>query len=101
MHVEDSERSIFVISSSKKNQSLIIVGRVQPRITISRDSDEDLETLELFHYALSVHCMMKRMGYDLCRGDGLNFGTGRRIPLQSFVLKGKPANYYDQTRKGG
>ena len=44
--------------------------------------------------------MMKEMGYDLRRGEGLNSGTGRRIPLQPFVPKEKHANYYDQTRKG-
>jgi len=38
---------------------------------------------------------MKEMGYDLCRGEGLNFGKGRHIPLQPFVPKGKPAIYYD------
>ena len=43
---------------------------------------------------------MKRIGYDLRHGDGFNFEKGRRIPLQPFVLKGKLANYYDQTRKG-
>ena len=40
------------------------------------------------------------MRYDLSRGEGLNFGKGRCIPLQPFVSKGKPANYYDQTRRG-
>jgi len=44
--------------------------------------------------------MMKEMGYDLHRSEGLNFGKGRCIPLQPFVLKGKLANYYDQTRRG-
>ena len=43
--------------------------------------------------------MMKEMGYDLRRGEGLNFGKGGRIPLQPFVMKGKPANYYDQTHR--
>ena len=43
---------------------------------------------------------MERMGYNLRQGDGLNFGKGRRIPLQPFVPKGKPPNYYDRTRRG-
>ena len=43
---------------------------------------------------------MEKMGYNLRQGDGLNFGKGRRIPLQPFVLKGKPQNYYDRTRRG-
>ena len=44
--------------------------------------------------------MMKEMGYDLRRGEGLNIKKGQRIPLLPFVPKGKPANYYDQTRRG-
>jgi len=44
--------------------------------------------------------MMKRMGNNLNRGDSLNFGKGRRIPLQSFVPERKLANYYDRIRWG-
>ena len=44
--------------------------------------------------------MMKEMGYDLRGSEGLNFGKGQRIPLQPFIPKEKPTNYYDQTRKG-
>ena len=40
------------------------------------------------------------MGNNLHHGEGLNFGKERRIPLQPFVLKGNPANYYYQARKG-
>ena len=40
------------------------------------------------------------MEYDFRRSESLNFGKGRCIPLQPSVLKGKPANYYDQTRRG-
>jgi len=43
--------------------------------------------------------MMKEMGYDLRRGEGLNFRKGRRIPLNLSYPK-KPANYYDHTRSG-
>jgi len=35
--------------------------------------------------------MMKIIGYNLNRDDGLNFGKGRRIPLQPFVPEGKLA----------
>ena len=44
--------------------------------------------------------MIKRMGNNLNLGDGLNFGKGLRIPLQPFVLEGKPLNYYNRTRRG-
>ena len=43
---------------------------------------------------------MKEMGYNLRRGEGLNFRKGRWIPLQPFILKKKSVNYYDQTRRG-
>ena len=44
--------------------------------------------------------MMNRIGYNLNRGDGLDFGKRRRIPLQPFVPEGKPSNYYDRTYRG-
>ena len=40
------------------------------------------------------------MGYNLQRRNGLNFRKGRRSFLRNFVLKGKPANYYDNIRRG-
>ena len=44
--------------------------------------------------------MMKKMVYNLQRGNGLNFRKGRRNFLRNFVPKGKPTNYYDNTRRG-
>ena len=35
-------------------------------------SDEDLEPPQFFHYSRSAHHMMKEIGYDLRRGEGLN-----------------------------
>ena len=43
---------------------------------------------------------MKKMGYNLEHGMGLNFGKGRRSLMRNFVPKGKPANYYGNTRRG-
>ena len=43
---------------------------------------------------------MKKMGYDLRHGAGLNFEKGRRSLLRNFVPKEKPANYYDSTHRG-
>jgi len=78
----------------------IIFGKTRHWITTSNDLDEDLDPSQFFHYAQSVHRMMKEMEYDFRHSEGLNFGKGRRIPLQPSVPKGKPANYYDQTRRG-
>ena len=100
MHIEENDGSVFVVPSPNKDQSPIIFDRVRHWITIFNDSDEDLEPPQFFHYARSVHRMIKEMGYDLCCGEDLNFEKGRHIPLQLFVPKGKSANYYDQTRRG-
>ena len=65
MHIEENEGSIFVVPFSKKDQSLIIFGKVRHWITTSNNSDKYLESSKFFHYARSVHRMMKEMGYDL------------------------------------
>jgi len=44
--------------------------------------------------------MMRKIGYNLQRGKGLNFEKERRGLLRTSVPKGKPANYYDKTRRG-
>jgi len=44
--------------------------------------------------------MMRKMGYNLKHGKGLNFRKGRRDFLRNFVPRGKPTNYYDNTRRG-
>jgi len=94
MHIEEIDGSILV-PSSKKDQSMIIFGKTRYWITTSNDSDEDEEPPQFFHYARSAHCMMKEIGYDLRRGECVNFEKGRCIPLQPFVPKRKSANYYD------
>jgi len=81
IHIEDNEGSVFIVPPTKRDQSPIIFGRSQARATTFRESDDDLEPPQFFHYARSAHCMMKRIGYSLNRGDGLIFGKGRRIPL--------------------
>jgi len=99
MHMEDNEGSVFIVSPFKRDQSPIIFRRGQAWATTSRDSDDDLKPSMFFHYAPSAYHMMKRIGYSLNRGNGLNFEKGRRIPLQPFIPEEKPANYYDNTRK--
>jgi len=99
MHIEDNEGSVYIVPPSKRDQSLIVFGRGQARVTTSRESDDDLEPPQFVHYA-AAHNIMKRMRYNLNHGDGLNFSKERRIPLQPFVPEGKPVNYYDRTREG-
>ena len=44
--------------------------------------------------------MMKDMGYELARGEGLCFGKGRRTPFLPFAPKGKSTDYYHKSRRG-
>jgi len=44
--------------------------------------------------------MMRKMGYNLQHGKGLNFEKGRRGFLRNVVPRRKPTNYYDNTRRG-
>ena len=43
--------------------------------------------------------MMRKMGYNLQHGKGLNFEKGRRTLLRNFLPK-KSTNYYDNTHRG-
>jgi len=76
MHIEEKDRSVFVVPPSKKDQSPIVFGKVRYWITTSNDSDEDLQPTQFFHYARLAHRMMKEMEYDLRHGEGLNFEKG-------------------------
>ena len=99
-YIEDGDRAIFIVPPSQKDQSLIIFDRINSQISTSVISDKDLESPQFFHYAWPARHMMKRMGYDLSRREGLNFEKVQCILLQPFVPKGKSANYYNQTHKG-
>jgi len=100
MPIENGEGSVFVVPPSKRNQSSIVFGRVQPRMSAVTNSDSNSEPPQFFYYARSVHHMMRRLRYNLQRGNSLHFGRGRRGLLRTFVPKEKPTNYYDKTRRG-
>jgi len=87
MHVQDNEGCVFIVPPCKRDQLPIIFGRGWAQVPIPRKSYDDLEPPQFFHYAQLAHCMMKRMGYSLNRGDGMNFGKRRHIPLQLSYLK--------------
>jgi len=76
IRIEDDDESLFVVPSSKKSQSPIVFGKVYPKTFTFIDSKEEQEPPQFFHYTWSAHYMMKRMGYDICRGDELNFEKG-------------------------
>ena len=98
--VECMEGSVFMIPSSKRSQSPIIFGRAKLRRSTVTDSSSDSEPPQFFHYAWSAQHMTRKIGYSLQRGSGLNFRKGWCDFLCNFVLKGKPAKYYDKTRSG-
>ena len=87
--VECAEGSVFVTPPSKRNQSPIIFGRAQLRRSEVTDSSSDSEPPQFFHYARSAQHMMRKMGYNLKHGKGLNFEKGRRDFLCNFVPRGK------------
>ena len=89
-----------MVPPSKEGQLPIIFGKAQLRRSAATDSSSDLDTPQFFHYARSVQYMMRKMGYNLQHGKGLNFEKGRRDFLSNFVPRGKPVNYYNNTRRG-
>ena len=98
--VESIEGSVLVVPLSKEGQLPIIFGKAQLQRTTAADSSSDSDTPQIFHYARSAQHMMKKMGYNLQHGKGLNFRKGRRGFLRNFVPKGKLVNYYE-THAGG
>ena len=98
--VECVEGSVFVVSPSKRSQSPIVFGRAQLQRSALTDSTSDSKSPQFFHYACSAQHMMRKMGYNLQRENGLNFGRERRGFLRTFMPKWKPTNYYDKTRRG-
>ena len=98
--VEVIEGATLVIPPSKQGQLPIIFGRTQPQGPAATESSSDSETPQFFHYAPPARHIMEKMGYDLKQAGGLNFGKGRRGLMRNAVPKGKPANYYDSTRRG-
>ena len=72
--VECIEGSILVVPLSKKGESPIIFGKAQLQRSTATDSSSDSQTPQIFHYARSIQHMMRKIGYSLQRGNGLNFG---------------------------
>ena len=68
MHIKDNEGSVVIVPPSKRDQSLTVFGRGQARAMTPRESDDNLEPPQFFHYMWSARRMMKGIGYSLnCR----------------------------------
>jgi len=85
--VECVEGSIFVVPPSKRSQSPIVFGRARLRRSVVTDSSSDLKPPQFSHYARSTQHMMRKMGYNLQRGSGLNFEKWRRDFLRISCRK--------------
>jgi len=97
--VESIEGFILVVPPSKEGQLPIIFGKAQLQRSAATDSSSDPNTPQFFHYARLAQHMMRKMGYNLQHGKGLNFKKGRRDFLCNFVPRGKLTNYYDNIRR--
>jgi len=98
--VSDAQGSFFEVPARRKDQKLILFGRVEFKPTTCEDSKSETELPQLSHCESNVLRMIENMGYDLTSGPSLNFGKGRRTLLQSFAPKGKAHDYYHRTRRG-
>jgi len=85
--MQSVEGALLVIPPSKEGQLPIIFDKAQPRGSTAVESSSDSDTPQFFHYAQPAHHMMKRMGYNLKHGEGLNFGKGKHSLLRNFVTK--------------
>ena len=88
-----------MIPPSKRSQSLIVFGRVQPRMFAVTDSGSDSEPTNFPLFTINAPYDEKN-GYNLQCGSDLNFGRGRHGLLRTFTPKGKPTNYYDKICRG-
>ena len=96
----DPQGAFFEVSAKYKSQKPILFGRFESE-PITRESSEDNNKSPQFsHYSPSAHYMIEKMGYNLTKRSGLNFGKERRTLLRSFVPRGKTPDYYQKTRKG-
>jgi len=95
MHKKASDaQGVFSEVPAKRNQNLILFEKIESKLMAYESSEDDTESPEFSHYEPNVCRMMEKMGYDLTKRFSLNFGKGRRIVLQPFILKGKAPDYY-------
>jgi len=92
--VSDVQGTFFEVPVRRKDQKSILIGRVESKPMIRKDSESEIEPPQFSHYEPNVLKMMKNIGYDLTSGPDLNFGKGRRTLLRPFVPRGKTPDYY-------
>jgi len=83
-----------------KGLKVILFKRIETEPVACESSGSNSESPQFFHYGQKLCHMMKRMGYDISKKLGFNFGEGKCALLRSFVPKGKDHDYYHKTRRG-
>ena len=98
--MSESQGACFKVPAKHEGKIPILFGRIESKPSTYESSEGDLDPQQLFRYSVNTHRIMERMGYDMIKSPGLNFGKGRRTLLRSFVPKGKAPDYYHKTRRG-
>ena len=96
----DVHGAFFEVPAKYEGQRPILFGRVESEPIARENSGSDSEFPQFFQHGPALRNIMEKMGYDLVKRHGLNFGKGRRALPRSYVPKGKPPNYYNQTGRG-
>ena len=60
--VSDAQESLFMVSTKRKGQKLILFGRIKPELMPRKDSESENESPQFAHYEPSVLRMMENMG---------------------------------------
>jgi len=96
----DVQGAFFEVPAKHKDQKSILFGRIESEPITFESSRDSSESPQFFHYGPKSHHIMKRMGYDLTKRSGLNFGKEKRALLRSFIPKGNAPDYYHKTQRG-
>jgi len=76
LSIEDERKAIYIIPSRGKDQSPIIFGKARQKYPTVLESDKDSDAPQFHHYNPNGVHIMKKMGYDVQKGQGLNFDKG-------------------------
>ena len=74
--IGNAREYFFELSAKRKGQKPILFGRIESEPIACESLGGGSESPQFFHYGQKSRHMMERMGYDLTKGSGLNFGKG-------------------------
>jgi len=79
--MNESQGACFKVPAKHEGERPILFGRIESKPSTHESSKDDLNPQQLFRYSVTAHRIIERMGYDLIKSPGLNFGKGRRTLL--------------------